>query len=155
MCSKILSHNFKIKYLNYFDMLPCEILTYIYIIRNNNCANTIINQWYRFIGKKIVATQLMISLIKTKDIYNDNECNDSKYNIYCINLSIPITTHIIEYCNKVLTGKENDWWITQLNLIRTALLLQTDMIDPKLIYYYYRTKIALNELFLKFEILTM
>ena len=45
--------------MNYFDNLSDDIKNHILSIRDNNSVNKIINAWYRYIGKKIVATQLL------------------------------------------------------------------------------------------------
>ncbi len=91
---------------NYFDNLSDDIKNHIFSIRDNNSANKIINAWYRYIGKKIVATQLLITNI----MY-------APYVIPYINIFNNRTAKILEYCNKILTGRENNWWIEQLKIL--------------------------------------
>ena len=61
--------------MNYFYDMCDDIKNEILYIRDNYYANKIINAWYRYIGKKIVARQLLIYFIIT-----------FKHNIFLINI---------------------------------------------------------------------
>ena len=92
--------------MNYFDILPDDLQNEVFTIRNNNSVNTIINAWYQYVGKKIVAAQLLL----------DNIIG-ARYVRPYINIFNNHTSIILDYCYKVLTGRESDWWLKQFNII--------------------------------------
>lgn len=126
--------------MNYFDIIPQDIQNKIMLIQDNYSANIIINTWYRYIGKKIVAIELLI-----------NNIMYSRYVIPYINIFNNHTALILEYCNKVLSGRENDWWIEQFKILEKFTVeynyygLGNDAV------YFNRIVMALDKLKYKFN----
>ena len=104
-----------IGYMSYFDILPIEIVEYIFKIRDDDMVNLIIKNWYSYIGKKIVAIEF---LIKMRDgtnrhgsytIHNTigNHINNDINSNYFFN---DFNIRRLKYINSMITGRENDWW---------------------------------------------
>ena len=96
-----------IGYMSYFDMLPIEIVEYIFKIRDNIMVNLIIKNWYIYIGKKIVATEF---LIKMRDITNINNYYTINNNINSNYFFNDINIRRLKYINSIINGRENKWW---------------------------------------------
>ena len=104
-----------IGYMSYFDMLPIEIVEYIFKIRDNNMVNLIIKNWYIYIGKKIVATEFLIKMRDTTNrhssytIHNTigNHINNDINSNYLFN---DINIRRLKYINSIINGRENKWW---------------------------------------------
>lgn len=94
---------------NYFYSLPEDLQEYILEIRNNNCANLIIKNWYRYIDKKIIATRLILDITEYLNL------------TLFIDFKKTYTLNVLNYCNKILSGRENYWWINKINTINNWL----------------------------------
>lgn len=125
---------------NYFDILPIDIQNNIISIRNNNSANIIINIWYKYIRKKIIAAELVINNI----IY-------ARYIIPYVNVFNNHNASIIEYCNKVLSGRENEWWIKQFKVLEDFIIEHNNYGIGNDALYFNRIEMALNKLKHKFK----
>lgn len=97
--------------MTYFDILPRDIVDYIYRIRDDYYANKIIKNWYSHIAKKIVAIELLITM-HVEIVYRRN------------NVSMPLSTifsqaniNRIKYIYRNITGVENLWWRDMLEKI--------------------------------------
>lgn len=125
---------------NYFDNLSDDLKNMILSMRDNYSVNKIINVWRRYIGKKIIASQLLI-----KNVMH------VPYIIPFINIFNNRTAKILEYCNKVLTGYENDWWIKQFRIIENFTIEYNYYAIGNDSEYFNRIAIALDKLKLKFN----
>jgi len=104
-----------IGYISYFDMLPIEIVEYIFKIRDDDMVNLIIKNWYSYIGKKIVATQFLIKMCDTTNRHSSytihniigNHINNGINSNYLFN---DFNIRRLKYINSMINGRENDWW---------------------------------------------
>lgn len=92
-----------------FPCLPIDLSSKIYGEVLNNSANTIIRYWFNYISKKIIATQLILSVtakIISVDYYFRYHILNELY-------------FVLTYCVKYLTGRSEDkeWWLRQLDII--------------------------------------
>lgn len=97
--------------MTYFDILPRDIVDYIYRIRDDYYANKIIKNWYSHIGKKIVATELLITM-HVDTVYQRNNIVAPPTNIFS-----QANIHRIKYIDRNITGLENLWWRDMLEKI--------------------------------------
>ena len=113
----LISHSM-VAQLNRFYLLPNDLQTLIYSIIDNNAANKIIEYWYRYIHKKIIAINLMEQL--PKELLQKH--NGDIYIVYN-----PLTSNVMktfEFGNKVLSGNEdNQWWSSKLNRLEIGLIV--------------------------------
>ena len=97
--------------MTYLDILPRDIVDYIYRIRDDYYANKIIKNWYSHIGKKIVATELLIT-IHLETVYRRNNIVAPPTNIFS-----QANILRIKYIDRNITGLENLWWRDMLEKI--------------------------------------
>ena len=97
--------------MTYFDILPSDIVDYIYRIREDNCANKIIKNWYSHIGKKIVAIELLINL-QVETLYQRNNLGILTNNVFS-----QININRIKYIERHITENDNFWWRNMIQKI--------------------------------------
>ena len=100
-----------------FYRLPQEIQDYIFFWAKTFAVDTIINNWYIYLNKKVYAINLVLKLPIIPKLH-------WKYNIYIdtYNLSQDKITNVFSYCNKILSGKEDRvWWNSKLKILRDTL----------------------------------
>lgn len=115
-----------------FPMLPFEISLYIHKLKIDSATNIIINKWYNYIHKKVIAITLINNITSCRDpIYNYNPYinNSDIYPIYNYN---PYIYHndnrllkILRFCDKILSGNEDKvWWKNKISLILSLFIIQ-------------------------------
>ena len=125
---------------NYLNELPREILFNIFKIYENNCCNLIKMKWHFYLNKKTI---LGLSLTELKyRCYKSN--NDF---ITKINYLDPKIILLLMDCEKILSGKEDGWWIrqfiyiinslhTEFNLLYTPLYSEVSELISKLLFKF-------------------
>ena len=135
---------------NYYYELPEDIIIiitdYAYILYTELCANKIKKLYYNFKNKQKVAVELLLN-IEIKNNYGyDNNYNNRSLNIQLdynnvikyIDIINDYNTKVINYCAKILTGKEYiNWWYVFLRRIANGIVLETE-------YHKYRLNYILD-----------
>lgn len=100
-----------------FPMIPFEISLYIHKLKIDSATNIIINKWYNYIYKKVIAITLINNITSCRDpIYN--------YNPY-INHSDSKLLKVLRFCDKILSGNEDKfWWKNKISLILSLFSIQ-------------------------------
>lgn len=100
-----------------FPMIPFDISLYIHKLKIDNATNLIINNWYNYIHKKVIAITLINNITSSRDpIYN--------YNPY-INHSDNKLLKVLKFCDKILSGNEDKiWWKNKISLIVSLFAIQ-------------------------------
>jgi len=125
---------------NYFYELPDDIINIIYnyatMLYKDFCAYKIQNLYYRFINKKVIAIELALN-IETLTTYGFDYNNSNYYyvtynynnyhqEIKYIDVTNQHNTNVLKYCNKVLTGKEDQiWWTTFFNRVNNGITMES------------------------------
>ena len=112
--------------MSYLDILPEEIIFFIYRLRDDKMVSLIIKNWYRYIGKKIVATKLLINVCDTCIINNMN------------NIFTDFNIRRLKYIERTISGKENNWWksmVEQIGLIYINIITTNELNDEQIIKY--------------------
>tara|TARA_A100001011_G_scaffold323285_2_gene345130 strand:+ start:205 stop:711 length:507 start_codon:yes stop_codon:yes gene_type:complete len=109
-------------------MLPLELSARIYRRIQHNAVNLIITAWYKHIGKKTLATVLILKITDhLREIIPDNNFiipvdNNIYNNVYRVDCFNPYVRYVLQYCNNVLTGIEDrEWWDRKLSIIRHSI----------------------------------
>ena len=94
----------------FWDKLPVELRVYILSMRNEmrqNSQKTIAKYWNKFQSPKRVAKLLVYK----ERWLGGGAWNDGVFDGNRMNVMIPDTAGIMEYCAKVLSGRENpNYW---------------------------------------------
>jgi hypothetical protein len=100
-----------------FPTLPFDLSIYIHKQRQNTATNTIINSWFNYIARKVIAINLISRIVTSRDvIYN--------YNPY-INYTDSRVACTLHYCNRVLSGNEDrEWWTKKILQVISRLNYQ-------------------------------
>tara|TARA_B100001173_G_C15912193_1_gene514658 strand:+ start:427 stop:969 length:543 start_codon:yes stop_codon:yes gene_type:complete len=134
---------------NYYYELPEDIINiitdYADILYKELCGNKIKNLYYNFKNKQKIAVELLLN-IEIKNNYGyDNYYGRSSniqldYNnvIKYIDIINDYNTKVINYCAKILTGKEYiNWWYVFLRRIANGIVIETE-------YHKYRLNYILD-----------
>lgn len=128
---------------NYFYELPDDIINiitkYANMLYKDFCAYKIQHLYYRFIHKKVLAIELALN-IETFTTYGFDYNNSNYYSvtydynnfnnyhqqIKYIDVTNEHNTNVLKYCDKVLTGKEDQlWWTSFLNRANNGITMES------------------------------
>ena len=127
---------------NYYYELPEDItniiIEYANILYKELCANKIQHLYYNFVNKKKIAIELVTN-IEIKYNNNYDYYHNYYYNVFkYIDITNDYNTKVINYCAKILTGKEStNWWYVFLRRISNGIIIETA-------YHKYRLNYILD-----------